>query len=180
MADDALLPVPVPEKKNRILKDQLAEKVASARLRVVAVGHVGLVAEVDETLVVKIGSAVGPGRQGVVVKVVEREERLEDGEATDARIEDADGERREIARVFRAVEAESLQAVWVAREMRVDRRDEGVLSSGRRGGDQDCDQGHEASDDPGHVEHRVVCLGPASYRTARIRPRSAEVSVVGA
>jgi hypothetical protein len=59
---------------------------------IVAVGHVGLVAEVDEALLRKIGCAIRSRLQGGVVEGVEREQCLEDGESADARIEHADGQ----------------------------------------------------------------------------------------
>ena len=82
--------IAVAEQEDRVLEDQLAEQVGLPRLGVVAVGHVGLVAEIHEPLVLEIGPAVRPGLQVVVVEVVEREDRLQHGEAADARIEHAD------------------------------------------------------------------------------------------
>ena len=80
------------EEKNYILHDQCAQVVGALYGGVVAVGHVGLIAEVDEALLRKIGHAIGPRLQSVVVEGVECEQSFEHSESTDARVEHADGQ----------------------------------------------------------------------------------------
>jgi len=61
-------------------------------LGIVSVGHVGLVAEVDKFLPVEIGGPVAIGIRGVavVVKAVEADDGVEDGEPTGAGVEHPD------------------------------------------------------------------------------------------
>ena len=79
------------EKECGVFEDELAEVVRFAFLRVIAVGHVGLVAEVDEAFVLEVRFPVRARLQGFVVEVVSGEERLEYGEPADPRVEHADG-----------------------------------------------------------------------------------------
>ncbi|OPZ82020.1 MAG: hypothetical protein BWY77_00372 [bacterium ADurb.Bin431] len=64
----------------------LAQQGEIILLGIVAVGHVGLVAKVDELFAAEIGVpvAVGIGGVAAVVKAVEADDRIEDGQAAGA------------------------------------------------------------------------------------------------
>jgi hypothetical protein len=88
--------VAVAEEEEGVFEDEFAKVGEVVFSGVVAVGHVGLVAEVDEAFVFEVGMAVGPGGEGVVVEGVDFEDFFEDSEAADAGVEDADGEVGEV------------------------------------------------------------------------------------
>ena len=85
------------EQELGVLQDQLAQVVALALRRIVAVRHVGLVAEVHEMLPREVGHAVGTVQPRRVVDLVHVQQALKDGQTAQPGIKHAD--RRLVALV---------------------------------------------------------------------------------
>ncbi len=84
-------PVTLAEQERHVPDDQLAQEVNLLLIRVVAVRHVCLIAQVNEPLVREVGSAVWPWFVGDVVKSIESKNCSEHCKASDARVEHPNG-----------------------------------------------------------------------------------------
>lgn len=89
--------VTLAEQEEGVFEDEFAQVREIIFGGVIAVGHVGLIAKVDEAFVLEVGATIGAWGEGVVVKGVDFEDFLQHGETADAGVEHADGEMGEVA-----------------------------------------------------------------------------------
>lgn len=89
--------VALAEQEESVFEDEFAQVRQIVFGRVVAVRHVGLIAEIDEAFVLEVGATIGPWGEGIVFKGVDLEDFLQHGETADAGVENADGEMGEVA-----------------------------------------------------------------------------------
>ena len=93
------------EQEQGVTQDEFTQEVGPSRRSVVAVRHVRLVAEIDEALAVEIRHAVRALLTRAIVMTVVGLEGLENRQAADAGVEDADRQVAEVATVIRRDEA---------------------------------------------------------------------------
>ena len=77
------------EQKHGILKNELPQVIRSICRWVIAIGHVGLIAEIHELFPGKIKPPVGAGLHGVVIEKISMQQSFKHCEATYSRIEHA-------------------------------------------------------------------------------------------
>ena len=93
------------EQEQGVTQDEFTQEARSTHRRIIAVGHVRLVAEIDETFAGEIRHAIRAVRTGSVMMAVVRLDGLEHRQAADAGIKDADGQIAQVAAIISRHEA---------------------------------------------------------------------------
>jgi hypothetical protein len=154
------------EQEESVFEDELAQVRQIVFGRVVAVGHVGLIAEIDKAFVLEVGATIGSGGEGVVVKGIDFEDFLQHGEAADAGVENADGKVREVALEGVFLERERGVASGMGLDMGDDFFQDGFSLSKQSGGEEE-ERAHGRSRDlilVGAFLSPVERIGPGMAR----------------
>ena len=97
---DSIGEIVVVQQEERVFQGEFPQVFAVAFGVIVAVGHIGLVGQIDEMLACKIQDAVAAFQPGDIVEVVEAEQFLEYGQSAGSRIENPDGKTAHLVGVF--------------------------------------------------------------------------------